>query len=184
VHFAKGDLDKAEKYVSAAWVLGQHGEVGDHLGQIYEKRGQKEQAIRTYAMAKSGIRPIPETQGRLAALVGGENKVAAVVDKQRDELPQMRTIKLGKVAKETASAEFFVLLGPGSAGATVEGVKFISGDEKLKRFTEALRTARYSVIFPDDSPTKILRRGILSCSATTGECAFVMVLPDDVRSVD
>jgi tetratricopeptide (TPR) repeat protein len=41
VYFAEGNLAKAEKYVAAAWELGQHGEVGDHLGQIYEKRGDK-----------------------------------------------------------------------------------------------------------------------------------------------
>jgi tetratricopeptide (TPR) repeat protein len=34
VYFSEGNLDKAEKYVAAAWGLGQHGEVGDHLGQI------------------------------------------------------------------------------------------------------------------------------------------------------
>ena len=41
VHFGEGDLDKAEKYVAAAWELGHHGEVGDHLGQIYQKRGDE-----------------------------------------------------------------------------------------------------------------------------------------------
>ena len=60
VYYAEGNLDKAERYVSAAWSLGHHGEVGDHLGQIYEKRGDKEKAIRTYAMALSGLRPVPE----------------------------------------------------------------------------------------------------------------------------
>src|SRR6185437_12315546 len=60
VYFARGDLNKAEKYVKAAWVLGQHGEVGDHLAQIYQKVGHKDDAIRTYAQCLSGIRPIPE----------------------------------------------------------------------------------------------------------------------------
>ena len=62
VYFYRGDLNKAEKYISAAWLLGQHGEVGDHLAQVYEKRGQKEDAVRTYAMALSAIRPPTETQ--------------------------------------------------------------------------------------------------------------------------
>jgi hypothetical protein len=33
-------------------------------------------------------------------------------------------------------------------------------------------------------PTQILRRGTLSCSSNTGECEFVMMLPEDVHSVD
>jgi tetratricopeptide (TPR) repeat protein len=186
VYFARGDFDKAEKYVSAAWVLGQHGEVGDHLGQIYEKRGRKDEAIRTYAQAMTSFRPELETKGRLAKLSGGEDKVSALVEKHRSDVQVSRTINLGKVAKKTASADFFVLLAgaPGNVGATVEAVRFISGDESLKGFSEALRTAKYDVKFPDDSPTKILRRGVLGCSTTTGDCSFVLMLPDDVLSPD
>ena len=184
VYFTDGNLDKAEKYVSAAWGLGHHGEVGDHLGQIYEKRGEKDRALQTYALALSGDRPVPETRGRLATLVGGDSKVDAAVAKYKEELQNSRTINLGKATKEAGDADFFVLLsrGAGSA-ATVEGVKFISGDEKLKGLSDALRTADYHLTFPDDTPVKILRRGTLSCSAATG-CTFVLTLPDDVRTVE
>jgi tetratricopeptide (TPR) repeat protein len=185
VYFSEGNLDKAEKYVNAAWGLGQHGEVGDHLGQIYEKRGNKDLALRTYAVSMNGLRPDPETRGRLASLTGGDAKVDAAVVKNKAELQQLRTIDLGKVAKETGSAEFFVLLSRGKGTtATVEAVHFASGDDKLKAFTDALRTAEYRLTFPDDTPVKILRRGILSCSTATGNCSFVLMLPDDVRTVD
>ena len=56
-------------------------------------------------------------------------------------------------------------------------MKFVSGDEKLKIFTEALRTAAYRLTFPDDTPVKILRRGTLSCSTAAGNCTFVLMLP-------
>ena len=185
VYFNQGNLDKAEKYVSSAWQLGHHGEVGDHLGQIYEKQGKKDLALRTYALCLSGLRPIPETRDRLASLAGGSAKVDGTVARHKEELQQLRTIALGKVAKETGSAEFFVLLSRGKGtAATVEAVKFAGGDEKLKVFTEALRTAEYRLTFPDDTPAKILRRGILSCSTATGNCMFVLMLPDDVRTVD
>ncbi len=199
VYFNEGKFDNAEKYVSSAWQLGHHGEVGDHLGQIYEKQGKKDLALRTYALCLSGLRPIPETRDRLASLAGGDAKVDATVAKHKEELQQLRTIDLGKVAKETGNADFFVLLsrGPGhpntghpdsghggNSAATVEAVKFAGGDEKLKVFTEALRTAEYRLTFPDDTPVKILRRGILSCSTATGNCMFVLMLPDDVRTVD
>ena len=219
VYFSEGNLDKAEKYVSSAWQLGHHGEVGDHLGQIYQKQGKKDLALRTYALCLSGLRPIPETRDRLASLAGGPAKVDATVAKYKEELQHMRTIDLGKVAKENGTAEFFVLLSrglghpdsghpdpghpdsghpdsghPGSghtgssrgenSAATVEAVKFASGDEKLKVFTEALRTAEYPLTFPDDTPVKILRRGVLTCSTASGNCTFVLMLPDDVRTVD
>jgi tetratricopeptide (TPR) repeat protein len=184
VYFAKGDLERAEKYVSAAWQLSPHGEVGDHMGQILEKRGQKDEAIRAYAMANSGLRPTPETKSHLAVLAGGESKVDGINRKYRDELQSQRTVTLGKVAKETATADFFVMLSKAASGAAVEGVKFVSGSENLKLFAEALRNANYSFEFPDDTPTKIFRRGTLSCSKTTGECNFVMMIPEDVGSVD
>ncbi len=184
VYFAKGDLDKAEKYVSAAWGLGQHGEVGDHLGQIYEKEGKKDRALQTYELAVTGLRPIPETHDRIDALLKADAKLSDVKKRDKESLQTLRTIDMGK-AKETGSADFFVLLN-GAAGtpAKAEAVKFVSGDEKLKIFTEALRTAQYRLSFPDDTPLKILRRGILSCSTATGNCMFVLLLPDDVRTVD
>jgi len=184
VHFSEGHLDKAEKYVAAAWGLGHHGEVGDHLGQIYEKRGDKDRALRTYALSMSGLRPIPETRGRLASLAGGDAKADAAVARFKDELQHLSTIDLGQ-ARQTGNADFFILLSGGAGSAAkVDAVKFVSGDEKLKSYTDALRTADYHLTFPDDTPVKVLRRGTLSCSVTTGKCEFVLTLPDDVRTVD
>jgi tetratricopeptide (TPR) repeat protein len=184
VYFAKGDYANAEKYVAASWMVDQHGEVGDHLGQIYDKLGRKDDAIRIYAMAMSAVRPTPDTRRHLAALIGGDARVDAVVEKDRGHLDDVRTLKLGKNTKETGSAEFFVMLTSGHSGASVEGVKFVSGDEKLKVFSEALKTAHYELNFPDDTPTKILRRGVLSCPKLAEGCKFVMMLPGDVHSVD
>jgi tetratricopeptide (TPR) repeat protein len=184
IYFDEGNLDKAEKYVTAAWSLGQHGEVGDHLGQIYEKEGKKDHALTTYELSLTGLRPPPETQEHIDALLKGDAKLQQGGASVKATLQSQRTIDLGK-AKETGSADFFVLLS-GSAGspAKVDAVKFVSGDEKLKVFTDALRTAPYQVTFPDDTPIKILRRGVLSCSTATGNCQFVLMLPDDVRTVD
>jgi tetratricopeptide (TPR) repeat protein len=184
VHFGEGDLNKAEKYVAAAWELGHHGEVGDHLGQIYQKRGEKDRAMRTYAMSMNGLRPTPETRSRLASLAGGDAKADAAVAHYKEELQHLSTIDLGK-ATHMGNADFFILLSGGGGAATkVDAVKFVSGDENLKSFTEALKTANYHLTFPDDTPVKIFRRGTLSCSLTTGKCELVLTLPDDVTTVD
>lgn len=184
IEFDEGHLDKAEKYIGAAWALGHHGEVGDHLGQIYEKRGERDLALRTYALSMNGLRPTPETRGRLASLAGGDAKADAAIAHYKDELDHLSTVDLGK-ARQTGNADFFVLLSGGAGEiAKVDAVKFVSGDEKLKSYTDALRTADYHLTFPDDTPVKVLRRGTLSCSVTTGSCKFSMTLPDDVRTVD
>jgi len=183
IEFAQGNLDRAQKYVSAAWTLGHHGEVGDHLGQIYEKLGNRDLALRTYALSMNGLRPTPETRERLASLAGGDTKAQAAISQYRDELQHLSTMDLGKTTL-TGNADFFVLLSGGAGqAAKVDAVKYVSGDERLKSYTEALRTADYHLTFPDGTPVKILRRGTLSCSATSG-CKFLLMLPDDVRTVD
>lgn len=184
VAFAEGNFEIAERYVSAAWQLGGDADEADHLGQIYEKRGKKEDAVRSYALSMNARRPDPDTRTRLATLLGGQDKVDATVEKYRDQSQHDRTIKLANPAKLDGRAEFFVLLSTGSGGAAkVEGVAFVDGDEKLKPASDVLRATHYDQKFPDDAPVKILRRGTLSCK-TNDDCSFQLILPSDVRTVD
>jgi tetratricopeptide (TPR) repeat protein len=183
VAFAEGHLDVAKKYVLPAWELGERGEEADHLGQICEKSGDKEGAVRWYALALSGRRPEVETRGRLAALAGGGDKVEALVEKHSEELERLRTVTFKSAVKQDGRAEFFVLLGgTGDAGVTIEDVKFVSGSEGMKDVGDAIRGAKYSQRVPDETPVKILRRGKVSCMG--GECRLVLALAEDVRSVD
>jgi len=165
--------------VSSAWQLGQHGEVGDHLGQIYEKRGEKNKAIETYALAMTGLRPVPETKDRLARLSGGSSTPAPPT-----RLQNLRSTSVARSSGVNGQAQFFVMLTAVNSGASVDGVKFISGDEKMRAMTEALGHLKVGMSFPDDTPTKVFRRGILTCPENARDCDLVWVLPDDVRSVD
>jgi Flp pilus assembly protein TadD len=184
VAFAQGNLNEAERYVSAAWQLDQHSEVADHLGQIYQNRGNKEEAIHFYGLSLSTRRPELETRERLAALVTAE-KIDSLIAERRKELLQLRTMTLKNSTKKDGSAAFFILLSRDETDlAKVEAVKFLSGTESLKDMSTALRTAKFSQTFPDASSLKILRRGILSCTATSPDCTFVLDLSEDVRSVD
>jgi tetratricopeptide (TPR) repeat protein len=180
VHFKKGDLDTAEKYVQAAWHLMQHGEVGDHLAQIYEKRGRKQEAIHMYALALGAYRPLAETRPRLAALLGDDKKIDAEIAKIGPELEGLRSVRVPAIGKEAAQADFLVLL----SGTKAEQVKFVKGDNKLQALAEALRLVKYDVLLPDETPTKIVRRGTMSCPAGQKECTFTMIPPDTVSSVN
>jgi len=165
------------------WQRGNWGNAG-RRAIIYEKEGKKEDAQRAYALALTARRPELQTRSRLAALVGGDAKVDAFVDKYHVNLEKERTLAVGNSGHASGKADFFLLVAHDQdSPLEVERVAFIDGDEALKPLTEQLQNVRHSQLFPDDTPVKILRRGTLSCK-TDGDCAFQLALPDDVKSVD
>jgi hypothetical protein len=102
-----------------------------------------------------------------------------MISRHRDDLVRERSFAVDVNGPDGASAELFVLFGRES----IDGVKFIGGDERLRPFADALRTVKYRAIFPDDTPTKLLRRGTLSCGSKAGRrgCEFVMALPHEAQ---
>jgi len=160
-------------------------EVGDHLGQIYEKRGDREKAQYFYAVSLNARSPLPETREKLSALLGGDDKANGLIEKYRGELEKLRTIQLGDFKHAgAATADFFVMLRAGTGPlATAQGVKFVSGDESMRSAGDVLRAARYEQSFPDDTPITLLRRGTLTCKAGE-QCTFSLAPPEDVNSAD
>jgi Flp pilus assembly protein TadD len=181
IYFKKGDLDKAERCVRAAWLLNQQSEVGGHLAEIYEKRGQKQEAIRLYAEAIAAPHADPETRARLTLLLGENTQIDSLVAQAKARLAKSRIFPAGKLLAEKAEADFFILLAPGTKSAKVEAVKFIAGSPDLRPFAENLRTIDFGPMFPDASPTKLVRRGTLACSPP-GPCTFTLILPENARS--
>lgn len=187
VHFQKDNLELAEKYITAAWALEQHSEVAYHLGMIYEKRGKKDEAIHMYALAVVADRLVPEAKESLERLVG-KDKVQSLWQQSVAELGKLRTVKLGAPAasvKGATEAQFYVVLMPGPAGkAQVAEVKFISGDEKLKPAADVLKNGAFNLVFPNETTTKVIRRGTLFCQSAGGTCSFLMLSPEYIPSVD
>jgi tetratricopeptide (TPR) repeat protein/transglutaminase-like putative cysteine protease len=190
-YFKLGELDKAYRYVNAAWMLSEDAACADHLGQIYDRQGKTQQAIHSYELALAGNEGLDETRARLRKLGGAQPQPSAArkdglhagVPKPpppsgADELGRLRTTAVPALTQMNGSGEFFVLF----SARKVEEVQFIDGVEDLAKATDALLKAHYGVPFPDDGPEKIVRRGILSCSAyTTPRCQFVFLPPNLTR---
>jgi len=168
VYFAKGDTARAEKLVSASWRLAQGGEVGDHLGQIMEKKALPAEARRLYATALNAESPEAETRERLARLAGAFSD--AVTKGYANDLVQMRTFKLPVQTVRGGNAEFFVLLGD---DARPQEVKFISGDAHLAELSSSLRSLQLGDPVPEGGSAKIIRRGTLTCEGTG--CTFTLI---------
>jgi tetratricopeptide (TPR) repeat protein len=180
--FELGELDKAERYLNAAWVLLQNPSVADHLGQLRERQGRKADAIRAYKLALAVKSDLPDTRERLVKLGGAAEErpslrrgvQSAPKISPEEEVSEIRTTRLPDLKAKPGSAEFFLLF----SAKGVEDVQFLRGDEHLKSAAGALRSAHHNAPFPDAGPAKIARRGILSCSAVTAPaCSLVLLLP-------
>ena len=189
VYYQKGDLDAAEKYVKAAWLLQQHSEVGHHVGAIAEKRGNKADAIRMYAQGAVADRVVPEARESLLKLTSAD-AIEKLLTTAKGELPVYDQLVLAAAApalapdaKTPVEAEFYLVFTPdASRNAQVAEVKFVKGADSLKSLASQLKTLKYQLVFPDASPTKIVRRGTLSC--TKAGCTFTFINPDVITSVD
>ena len=184
VHFRKGSTSTALRYLSAAWELGQDAPVAHHLGQVYERAGKRDLAIEHYALAAAEPGAEPASRERLAALVG-ERKVGQYVDERRQRSGTLRAYDVPGAVGD-GSAEFFVALAPGPKAVEV---RFVSGNEELKSLAASLKSIRFRMSFPDEGDARVFRRGILSCLATqkkpaAAPCAFILLKPEDVRSVN
>jgi tetratricopeptide (TPR) repeat protein len=179
VYFRLGKLDRAEKYLDAAWSLSQDATIGDHLGQVLEKQGKSEEAAHTYRLALATHpkkNSMKETEGRLESL---EKGVASGFSAS-EELTRLRTCRLSYTSKDFLTAEYFVLLGPNFK--TLDA-KFISGDAGLRGAAMAVKAASYRTPLPDGGPTRLVRRGVLACGPSSG-CTIVFYTPDLVISTE
>jgi tetratricopeptide (TPR) repeat protein len=187
VYFQKGDLDAAERYIKAAWSIQHDGDQGYHMGMIAEKRGKKDEAIRLYAQSTAALRVTPEARESLSRLVPADS-VQKLLDVAKTELNDSNVVNLGQLMpalKAPVEAEFYVVFAPDSTrAAQVVDVKFIKGAESLKPLAAQLKTIKSQLVFPDSSPTKIVRRGALLCLPKPGGCSFTMIGIDLITSID
>jgi len=177
--FQEGRIAEAEKYIRSCWLLHSHGEVGYHLGRVYEAQRHKEEAIRLYELSLGAPLPDQEARQYLAQLLGSDSEIDKLVDQQRPHLTDLRTISIPNTHDADGVAEFWILLSP---GPTVLGAKFINGDEVLRPFTKELESAAYPDTFPEATNIRMVRRGRLACvRAEDAPCRLLLASAETVR---
>ena len=180
IHFKAGRIDLAEKYVHAAWILGQSRESGEHLGEIYEKLKNIPEAARFYSMSVNpgfiGRAPGPDkSHDRLVKLVGNQ-RAEQMIQANRGEPSQIRTIHMGNIAPAGTKGSFFFTLAPGAR--TVQ-IQLSTGDAQLTAPLQKLEgKIAASVIFPEGAPQKLIREGFVMCSSYSKACDLVFAISD------
>ncbi len=179
IKFQAGDLPQAEKFIGSAWGLCEFTEIGDHLGQIYEKEGRKEDAILQYEITLGKPEPMTETRPRLKALLPPATDVDAKI-KAANEKRSSDKGKFKNSGNAEGEGEVWLVLKP---GPTVDAVKFISSTDALRATAADIRTAKLPNTFPDATEIKLLRRASVTCSKVTHECLVGLIPSESVTSV-
>ena len=162
IYYRRGDLDHAETYLRSAFDLSQWSTVGEHLGEVFEKQGKKQQAARTYKLAYAGFGASPdlkeEIMNRLTAVTGEhaglamlgpiDNADGTITPSPGEQLSRMRTHHISRAARQSGSATFSLVFSP----VKIENVEFVSGDEKLKPTADVLLKSDLRASLPNANP--------------------------------
>ena len=207
IHFQKGDVERAARYVRSAWLLGQHEVVGEHLGEIYEKQGKLKEAAHTYELALAAlsspssrtqtgspqdrIKQSQERQGTIEAryrkLTGHvpANEIHRLPDGEwtlttDQQLKQIRQVKLRNEGNLTGVAQFVIVFEPGKAPSAQQK----TGDDAFEVFVSKLAAAKFQVEFPPDSGAILVRWVLVDCHTTTTCTATLDIpLPEGMNTV-
>lgn len=188
-----GDAVSARKYIESAWALWQRAAIGEHLIEVYEKLGKKQDAARIcrLALAAPGKDDEPDLRSKLDAaqkrfdLSTSDSMVVNAKNHKPFssggiELSEMRSVKVpfpGELPDEYKSATFDVII---ANGASTAQARFLEGAEELRPAIKSLANARFLQSFPDDKPAKLILQGLLSCSRAAKGCMFVFLPLDSL----
>jgi tetratricopeptide (TPR) repeat protein len=193
IKFHSGDFPGAQKYLQAAWEIVQGAVTGEHLVETYEELGKKETAAAICNMALSSYLPgdvatHEKLSGEMTRLrpfltntpgLSGNPRSAHSVD-GAVALSDMRDLQVPfrtRLKANSATAQFVFSVSNGNKG---NDAVFLSGAEELRGAIATLAALKYPQSFPDDIPTRVIRKAILSCSVYSKNCILVLMLPTDV----
>ncbi len=175
VLFREGKPDAALPYISAAWRASLHAEGGDHLGQVLEALGRKQQAVNAYALASaaltSGATPsvrnhIQESLTRLKS-AGFKPTTGSA-----QALQDVRTYKIKRPAGASGWGAFRLEI-------TTAGVlqsQQMSGDTRLAALKPLIDAMKFPELLPPGSRAHLLRSAVVSCSL--GNTCQLVLVPD------
>jgi tetratricopeptide (TPR) repeat protein len=177
--FAAGDMEKAERYLSAAWEMGATPDAAADLGRLRERQGRASEAVRIWQQAsmlqywlgnpatKELERAVADA-GRRAELL--ESASRAMFERHVQRLP-------GPAPATTFHLRLILLVD--ERGRILEARAQEPADEaRLKPLRDRVLAARLPAATPDESAFKLLRDAGLICHPPEG-CSLALDLYGD-----
>jgi len=177
--YREGRLQESESYFQAAWRNNQNAEEGIHLGELQEKKGNKNLALTTYELAEATIpnydgmgvvKKAPSArQVELDSRAEALRKMGAKSSTHdaHKALQEQRTIALVPAKGLAATVEYCILFNEGKA----EKVKAI-GIQPSKSEEDRMMTLKLDGFWPAGSHAKLVRMAMLNCHS--GVCEVVL----------
>jgi transglutaminase-like putative cysteine protease/tetratricopeptide (TPR) repeat protein len=174
--YREGKPEAALPYISATWHASLLAESGDHLGQIYEALGRRDDAESVYVLAQAALTKtdtpdvrnhIHESAARLrnaGAKAGPANPVEA--------LQQARTYKVKKPKDASGWGTFRLEI---TTAGVIESQQ-MSGDQKISAVKTEIDEMKFPELIPPGSKAHLLRSAVVSCSM--GANCEVVLVPD------
>ena len=177
--YLRGDFKSAENYVMAAWTLLPNPTVSDHLAQVSEKLGRKDDSLKYSAIAVAeGEVPseaqdsdgdaVANSRERLVRLAPSSAASNQISQDAQQWLERQGSFALPNPAKHAGSAEFALLWTHGQSSAKA---RWMAGDAALKDFQSDV-AARMPAGPADIGAIDVLRWGTLSCEKPDAACKF------------
>jgi hypothetical protein len=176
VLYREGKPEEARPYLSAAWRASLQADIGDHLGQVDEALGHKDEAITDYALVRTALKPdaTPELRGQVMDSIARLTAAGAKIqgDTGTSGLQKLRTYKLGN-ATTTGWGSFRLEI----TTAGVVDAQQMSGDRTaLAPVEAAIRGLKFAELLPPGSKAHLLRSAVVSC--TKGNPCELVLVPD------
>lgn len=171
--FTEGKVDAAQPLISAAWRCALHAEVGDHLAQIDEALGKKNEALESYLLAQAAGAAPPDVRTHIAEGIQRLKTSSAKTTKATgvQALQDLRTYKVARPAGSSGWGTFRLVI---AAEGVIESQQMSGGQlEKIKPEIDAMK---FPELFPPASKAHLLRAAVVSCSIAD-KCEVVFV-PD------
>jgi predicted Zn-dependent protease len=175
--FREGRAADAKPWIAASWRNDLHAEVGDHLGQIDEALGAKDEALTAYSLAEMALtsNDTADVRGHIhdsiARLKGAGAKASLPAGAANTQ--DLRTYRLARPEKVSGWGTFRVEI----TTAGVIDAQLMSGQQTVAGLQPSILAMKFRELLPAGSKAHLLRSAVVSCSQAGDKKCDVVLVP-------